>query len=361
MRSFQIAAVLAAVASVQGFELGKTIESIHKGFDSIVERAAPQFGGQQGGSGSPSASAPVPSGSAPASGAPSTGNTACPAIWSTISKDLVGQFLSDGQCNDLARAAIRIAFHDCATWNTSLGTSAGCDGSLYLAGEYTRPENAGLEDTIPQLGKMAQGYGVGVADFFQFAGGTVSSLLPNTSLILTFLPAAAIKICPLGPTVQTFVGRTDRSTPNPEGLLPGATEDGNSILALFEAKGVNAAELAALVGAHSTARQFVTDPAEAGAALDTTPGIWDVAYYGQTVDGTAPFTLQSDKNLANQAEVGPVFHSFINNQIGWAVAFAPAMTKMSLFGVETSGLIDCTSVLPAGTLPKRSVARGAMF
>lgn len=361
MRSFQIAAILAAATSVQAFEFGKTIESIHKSFDSIVERAAPQFGGSP----SASASAPAPAGSAPAdsapaSGAPKTSGAACPAIWSTISKDLVGQFLTDGQCNDLARAAIRIAFHDCATWNTSLGTSAGCDGSLYLAGEYTRPENAGLEDTIPQLGKMAQSYGVGVADFFQFAGGMSS--ISFLVITLTYIPiAAAIKICPLGPTVQTFVGRTDRSTPNPEGLLPGATEDGNSILALFEAKGINAAELAALIGAHSTARQFATDPAEAGAALDTTPGVWDVAYYGQTVDGTAPFTLQSDKNLANQAEVGPVFHSFINNQIGWAAAFAPAMTKMSLFGVETSGLIDCTSVIPAGTLPKRSVARGAMF
>lgn len=173
--------------------------------------------------------------------------------------------------------------------------------------------------------------------------------------------AAAIKICSLGPIVQTFVGRQDRSTPNPEGLLPSATQSGDSILALFEAKGLNAAELAALVGAHSAAKQFVTDSAEAGASLDTTPGIWDVAYYGQTVDGTASFTLQSDKNLASQAQVGPVFHSFINNQIGWAVAFAPAMTKMSLFGMESDGLIDCTAVLPAGTLPKRSVARGAML
>lgn len=163
MRSFQLAAILAAAASVQAFDFGKAFKSFH-------ERAEPQptqFGGQP--SGSAPAASPAQSGS---SGAPSTSGVTCPQIWSTISKDLVGQFLSNGQCNDLARAAIRIAFHDCATLNTSLGTSAGCDGSLYLAGEYTRAENAGLEDTIPQLGKMAQGYGVGVADFFQFAGGT---------------------------------------------------------------------------------------------------------------------------------------------------------------------------------------------
>jgi hypothetical protein len=81
-----------------------------------------------------------------------------------------------GQCNDLARAAIRVAFHDCASWERRLGNGngtggGGCDGSLFLAGEYTRAENAGLERSAPQLGAMAKGYGVGVADFFQFAAG----------------------------------------------------------------------------------------------------------------------------------------------------------------------------------------------
>jgi hypothetical protein len=41
------------------------------------------------------------------------GSGGCPAIWTTISSDLTASFLgSDGQCTDLARAAIRYAFHD---------------------------------------------------------------------------------------------------------------------------------------------------------------------------------------------------------------------------------------------------------
>jgi hypothetical protein len=41
------------------------------------------------------------------------GSGGCPAIWTTISSDLTSSFLgSDGQCTDLARAAIRFAFHD---------------------------------------------------------------------------------------------------------------------------------------------------------------------------------------------------------------------------------------------------------
>jgi Peroxidase len=127
--------------------------------------------------------APAPAASPSSSGGGSGGGSggACPAVWSKVSSDLVGKFTDGapepGQCNDLARAAIRAAFHDCGTWTTSMGDSAGCDGSLFLAGEYSRPENKGLETAVPQLGALAQSYGVGVADFFQFAAGELLPLL----------------------------------------------------------------------------------------------------------------------------------------------------------------------------------------
>jgi Peroxidase len=136
-------------------------------------------------------SAPVPAPVAPTSAAPAPAATSpaaggsCPQIWFQISTALTSAFTSGatgGQCNDLARGAIRAAFHDCGSWNQTLGTSAGCDGSLFLAKEYTRSENAGLEQVVPQLGAMAQSFGVGVADFFQFAGGKYHNL-ESTSLI----------------------------------------------------------------------------------------------------------------------------------------------------------------------------------
>jgi hypothetical protein len=96
----------------------------------------------------------------------------CPAVWTTVSQALTKQFLTNGQCNDLARGAIRAAFHDCASWQQSLGNTAGCDGSLFLAKEeISRIENGGLVNIVPQLGALAQQYKVGMADFFQFAGG----------------------------------------------------------------------------------------------------------------------------------------------------------------------------------------------
>jgi hypothetical protein len=101
----------------------------------------------------------------------------CPPIWKKISSDLTPMFTENGQCNDLARGAIRAAFHDCGAWKLSLGNNAGCDGSLFLAPqEITRQENGGLVDIVPQLGALAQKYGVGMADFFQFAGGKSISI-----------------------------------------------------------------------------------------------------------------------------------------------------------------------------------------
>lgn len=103
-------------------------------------------------------------------------NGICPPIWNKISRDLTPLFLENGQCNDLARGAIRAAFHDCGAYKLSLGFNGGCDGSLFLAPqELERQENGGLRAVVPVLGRLAQKYGVGMADFFQFAGGKYNS------------------------------------------------------------------------------------------------------------------------------------------------------------------------------------------
>jgi hypothetical protein len=39
----------------------------------------------------------------------------CPAIWSTIASDLSQFFIGPNGCTDLARGAIRFAFHDAGT------------------------------------------------------------------------------------------------------------------------------------------------------------------------------------------------------------------------------------------------------
>lgn len=167
--------------------------------------------------------------------------------------------------------------------------------------------------------------------------------------------SVAIVTCPLGPTVKTFVGRKDSSTPAPDGKLPDMHADGETLRLLFLAKGVDAKGLAALIGAHTTSKSFHQTPAgqgDVGAPQDSTPGVWDVKFYSEVTKPVAgDFVFDSDKNLAANPTVGKEFAGFVNNQGKWNGAFADAMAKMALFGVPggSSNLIDCTGILPKGS------------
>jgi hypothetical protein len=134
------------------------------------------------------------------------------------------------------------------------------------------------------------------------------------------MKAHATVTCPKGPTVPVFVGRKDSKKPSVKGNLPPANATGDALHKAFVAKGFTAEDLAALIGAHTTSKQSFVHPAEANLAQDTTPGIWDVNYYRETIDGDAPFTFQADKNLAKHPIVGPQFRRFVDNQFGWNIA-----------------------------------------
>ncbi|KAH8631758.1 heme peroxidase [Alternaria alternata] len=233
----------------------------------------------------------------------------CPAIWTQISSTLTQQFLGDGQCTDAARAAIRSSFHDCF--------NGACDGSLILAQECSNTENRGLERLCGNLANVASQTKVGVADLIQFAA------------------AHAVKTCPGGPTIPVKVGRKDSSEANALGVLPSGFARGGDLVKLF-------------------------DPSKAGAALDSTVGTWDNKYYSETKRGSAPFTLESDKNIAQNPLTAIPFSTFAASKGMWDSAFVGAMVKMSMLGVEDTNLIDCTSALPGGS-KKRDVKSSNLF
>lgn len=62
--------------------------------------------------------------------------------------------------------------------------------------------------------------------------------------------------------------------PSPDGLLPSVHSGADTLINLFNDKTIMPHELAALIGAHSTAKQFKQDLATSGMASDTTPGVW---------------------------------------------------------------------------------------
>ncbi len=103
--------------------------------------------------------------------------------------------------------------------------------------------------------------------------------------------------------MRALVGRKDSSVAAPVGSVPGSRDSIRSILEVFAAKGFSSDDVVALMGTHSVAVQIHDDPAQAGKALDSTPRVYDTKFYQETMDGTAPYSLQSDKGLANGTEV----------------------------------------------------------
>ncbi|KAE9970005.1 hypothetical protein BLS_005123 [Venturia inaequalis] len=255
----------------------------------------------------------------------------CPAVWTTISRELTKMFVYEGTCTNDARASIRAVFHDCFP-------QGGCDGSLAHPVELARIDNVPMTATINKMAALADRYKVGIADMLMFAG------------------SHAVISCPGGPSTKTYVGRTDATGPAPDGQLPQADAGGNEALSHFRDQGFSAEDLAALIGAHTAARQATTDPSRAGASQDSTPGVWDMLYYVQTILRLAPFTFQSDINLSEQNEVGPWMKIFSLDKIAWDRSFSSAMAKMELLGSQgTAGLTDCTSALPHSYALRRSL------
>ncbi|KAF2744320.1 class II peroxidase [Sporormia fimetaria CBS 119925] len=255
----------------------------------------------------------------------STANS-CPIVWTEISTTLTQLFLAEGQCTDAARAAIRAAFHDCF--------NGACDGSLILANECSNTENRGLVRLCDSLGSLARDKGVGVADLIQFAA------------------AHAIRTCPGGPAVPVSIGRKDSNVASPMGILPSPFAPATALIDLFASKGFSVTELVALIGAHSTARQFSVNASLSGAPLDSSPGRWDTQFYAETKSGRAPFTLPADKALAESSAGSELFELFAESRAAWASAFVPAMVKLSVMGVY-GDLVDCSEALPGGTWSRK--------
>lgn len=231
-----------------------------------------------------------------------------------------------------------MGFHDAGSWDKN-APNGGADGSLLMDfGEEDRPENKGLQNIRTLLRSVQAKYKVGYADLVQYAHNhaTVS--------------------CPKGPRVLAFVGRKDATKAAPTGLLPDVRDDADKMIELFKQKGFSAHDLAALVGAHATAKQRFVDTTFAEKPLDTTPGVWDVEFYNDTLNNPAGiskdqkiFVLPSDKVLSKHPKINDEWKRYVGDQVHWNLDYAKAYIRMSLLGVEKKDLLkltDCTKTLP---------------
>ncbi|KAL5428728.1 hypothetical protein PMIN04_000598 [Paraphaeosphaeria minitans] len=241
-------------------------------------------------------------------------------VWKWISYDMTAKFNgTSGRCNEFARGAVRLGFHDAGVWsNTS--SYGGADGSILLTDELNRSDNNGLAAVADQMKTWYakyNKYGVTMADLIQ-----------------------------MGANVATV----DNAKAGPTGLLPDVNDSADKIVKLFLAKTIDPHDLAALVGAHTTSQQHFVNTARDGDPQDSTPGVWDVKFYGETVS-TAPkrvFKFASDILLSKDARVKEEWQEFINDsQDHWNEDYAKAYTRLSLLGVNNiNDLKECTKVLP---------------
>lgn len=242
---------------------------------------------------------------------PAKGSEACAqdtcCIWKHIADEMAASMVGSAlRCNNLARASVRLGFHDAGAWSKSTGPHGGADGSIVLARECEdRTDNNGLQAVCAQMRAWHQQwkpYGVSMADLIQMAANV------------------ATVVCPNGPRVRTFVGRIDNPNPAPTGLLPDVNDSVDKLLALFADKTITPNQLVALVGAHSTSQQRFVDQSRAGDPQDRTPGLWDLNFYPETRNASSPprvFKFASDIALSKDPRTSPEWDNFIRPSPAW--------------------------------------------
>lgn len=154
--------------------------------------------------------------------------------------------------------------------------------------------------------------------------------------LIQFSSNVACVVCPLGPRTRTFVGRVDNSSAAPVGLLPSASMNASTLVELFRNKTIGPHGLVALVGAHTTSVQYHTEVERAGAPQDSTPGVWDVLFYSQTLETPVEgvFSFASDLALSKATGTSDEWTTFAyetDAQDDWNEVSADA-------GVDSHGL-----------------------
>ncbi|KAI0434590.1 class II peroxidase [Xylaria sp. FL1042] len=293
---------------------------------------------------------------------PPLNSTACAedtcCVWKHIADQMTDLYRGEsGRCTKWARMSVRLGFHDAGAWSKATAyLGGGADGSICLTDEYTLPENGGLEDMCIQMlawydeWHNQKGFNISMADLVRYMGANVATV-----------------VCPLGPRVRSFVGRTDSPIVNKVELLPSPLSEAVDLIRLFRDKTISPHSLVALLGAHTTSQQRLTNVTRAGDPQDSTPGVWDVLYYEETY-GTVDtpervFKFPSDVSLAKYSVTTSEWISFLGSggQDHWNTDYARAYIRLSLLGVNNiNQLTECTKALPARTVEYKNPDQESM-
>jgi hypothetical protein len=129
----------------------------------------------------------------------------------------------------------------------------------------------------------------------------------------------ATVVCPLGPRIRSFVGRKDSAKPAKDSLLPNVFAPADDLIALFERKTIRPHGLTALVGAHTTSQQRFVDTTRALDPQDSTPGVWDIRFYAETLNPNAPsniFKFAADVKFSTHPRMADEWAKFASPKDG---------------------------------------------
>ncbi|KAJ7652404.1 putative peroxidase, partial [Mycena polygramma] len=282
-------------------------------------------------------------------------------VWYDVLSDL--QDLFDNSCGEDAHDALRLSFHDAIGYSPWLETQGqfggdGADGSMikFASTELEYHSNQGLASIVYEEMRIADNRSVSYGDMIQFAA------------------AVSVRNCPGGPRLSFFAGRPNATQAAPDGLVPEPFHDVDTILARVLDAGLMPTELVALLASHSIGVQEHVDPSIENTPFDTTPGVFDTAFYkevlrpgmhypgkgprdgNRTRSGEVPapdtkppiFRLQSDYALSRDPRTEEEWkvYSEPSTQLLMTARFAAAMARMALIGQDPVNLVDCSGVVP---------------
>ncbi|KDR69116.1 hypothetical protein GALMADRAFT_77799, partial [Galerina marginata CBS 339.88] len=257
----------------------------------------------------------------------------------------------DDLCSPGGHGLLHLAFHDAIQFSKSdPKVGGGADGSILTFSniEGAFPENVGVvQSTAALLHPLRSAHNISDGDLLHFAA------------------AVAISSCSGAPRMRFLLGRPPAKAPARNGhMIPKATGNVKSVLQRFEAAGISASAVVALLAAHSTARNYVTDPSVIGAPLDSTPRVFDTQIFIETLlkgtrlagtegsDREAESALQgelrlrSDEQLARDPATSCFWQALAADQTLMENQFQSAMLQLQLLGQDTTTMIECSEVVP---------------
>lgn len=257
-----------------------------------------------------------------------------------------------------AAATLRLFFHDCL--------HNGCDGSILIS---STPFNKAERDADINLSLPGDAFDVVVR-----AKTALELACPNTVSCADILAVATRDLVTMmgGPYYSVPLGRRDGKSSRAsavEGTLPRPAMPVSQLIQVFGSRGFSVQEMVALSGAHTIgfahckeftsaiynySKSLQTDPEynpryAAGlrnACADypknptlsvfndvMTPNKFDNAYFQNLPKGLG--LLKSDRALLNDPRTRPFVELYAKDQNSFFQAFARAMEKLSVYGIQT--------------------------